>query len=154
MKIRILSVGSKSPAWVQAGFAEYAKRIPREFSLTLEEVAAPKHHDKSSRFVQQEGEKMLAKIPTTDWVVALEEGGRQVTSVQLSDKLDEWRMQGNNVVFLVGGSDGLSDAVLARANERMSLSSLTFPHYLVRVILAEALYRAWSISSGHPYHRA
>ena len=84
----------------------------------------------------------------------LEEGGRAVSSAQLAAKMDNWRMQGHNVVFLVGGSDGLADNVLARANERMSLSALTFPHYMVRVLLAEALYRAWSICSGHPYHRA
>jgi len=97
---------------------------------------------------------MLAQISASEWVVALEEGGRAVTSVQLAQRLDAWRLQAQNVTFLVGGSDGLSEAVVARANERMSLSSLTFPHYVVRVILAEALYRAWSISSGHPYHRA
>lgn len=153
MKIRILSVGNKSPAWVQSGYAEYAKRMPPDLPLSLVEIPAPKHHTDPAKFVQQEGAKMMVQLQSSEWVVALEEGGKTVTSTELAKKLDDWRMQGQNVTFLVGGSDGLSDSVLNRANERMSLSSLTFPHYFVRVILAEALYRAWSISTGHPYHR-
>ena len=153
MKIRILSVGSKSPAWVQSGYTEYAKRMPPDLPMSLVEIPAPKHHSDPTKFVQQEGAKMMAQLPSSEWVVALEEGGKSVTSKELAKKLDHWRMQGENVTFLVGGSDGLSNSALSRANERMSLSSLTFPHYVVRVILAEALYRAWSISTGHPYHR-
>jgi 23S rRNA (pseudouridine1915-N3)-methyltransferase len=154
MKLRILSVGNKAPAWVQKGFDEYAKRLPRDMPLTLVELAAPKHHGDAQKFVAAEGQKMAAQLDASDWVVALDESGKAVSSMQLAAKMDQWRMQGQNVSFLVGGSDGLADSVLNRANERMSLSALTFPHYVVRVILAEALYRAWSICSGHPYHRA
>ncbi len=154
MKFRLLSVGVKSPAWVREGFAEYAKRMPREMPLELVEITAPKHHGDVAQFVQAEGAKMTAQLSDDDWVVALTESGRPVSSVQLADKMEQWRMAGRNVAFLIGGSDGLSKAALKRADELMSLSSLTFPHYLVRVVAAEALYRAWSIGAGHPYHRA
>lgn len=154
MKLTIVAVGNKSPTWVKTGYDEYAKRFPRELPLELMEIPAPRHHRDPSRFKLLEGEKMLGCLSPDDWVVALEENGRAVTSAQLAEKLSGWQMNGQNVVFLVGGSDGLADIVLNRANERMSLSSLTFPHYVVRVILAEALYRARSIGIGHPYHRA
>jgi 23S rRNA (pseudouridine1915-N3)-methyltransferase len=154
MKLRVLAVGTKPPAWIRSGFDEYAKRLPPETPLELIEIAAPKHRGSADKFVQLEGAKMTAQINQGDWVVALEENGRQVSSAQLAKKLEEWRMQGCDVTFLIGGSDGLSEAARQRANERMSLSALTLPHYLVRVIVAEALYRAWSISAGHPYHRA
>ena len=154
MKLRILSVGNKAPGWVQTGFDEYAKRLPRDMPLILTELPAPKHHGDAQKFVQIEGEKMAAQLDAGEWVIALEDSGKAVNSTQLAAKMDKWRMQGQDVTFLVGGSDGLADNVLNRANERLSLSALTFPHYVVRVILAEALYRAWSICSGHPYHRA
>lgn len=154
MKLRIVAVGTKSPAWVQTGYSEYAKRLPPELKMQLVEVSAPKHQGDPAKFRHTEGEKMLTNIQPADWVVALEEGGKNLSSVELAKHLDAWRMQGQDVIFVVGGSDGLSDAVLQRANMRMSLSALTFPHYMVRVILAETLYRAWSISAGHPYHRA
>ena len=136
------------------GFDEYARRMPRDMSLDVIEIPAPKHHGERGRFKQEEGRKMAGKLRETDWVVALDENGSMVTSTELAAKIDRWRGQGRNVAFLIGGSDGLSESMLARADERLSLSALTLPHYVVRVILAEALYRAWSISAGHPYHRA
>jgi 23S rRNA (pseudouridine1915-N3)-methyltransferase len=154
MKLTIVAVGNKAPSWVKTGYSEYAKRLPRELSLDLIEIPAPRHHNDPAKFVQLEGAKMTSHLSAGDWVVALEEGGRPCTSSALAQKISNWQMAGQNVTFLVGGSDGLADIALNRANERMSLSSLTFPHYVVRVILAEALYRAWSISAGHPYHRA
>ena len=154
MKLRIVSVGTKAPAWVQAGLAEYTKRMPKEMLVELVEIPAPKHGGDKSKHLQTEAAKMMAVIGNDDWVVALDEKGKQVSSLQLAGKLDQWRMGGTNVVFLVGGADGLGEAVKGRANETLSLSELTLPHYLVRVVLAEALYRAWSITVGHPYHRA
>lgn len=154
MKLRLLSVGTKSPAWVRDGFDEYARRMPKEMPLELVEIGAPKHRGNAEKFVQAEGAKMAAQIHANDWVVALAENGRQVSSVQLAEKIDGWRMMGRDVTFLVGGSDGLDEGVLNRADEHLSLSALTLPHYMVRVIVAEALYRAWSIGAGHPYHRA
>ena len=97
--------------------------------------------------------RMIAQLHRGERVIAMEDAGVTLSSAQLAAKMDNWRMQGENVVFLVGGSDGLSAAARDRADERLSLSALTFPHYMVRVILAEALYRAWSIGAGHPYHR-
>ena len=154
MKLRLLSVGTRAPAWVRDAFDEYARRLPPDMPLELIEIAAPKHQGDKARFIQAEDDKMSAQIASGDWVVALDEGGRQVSSVQLADKLESWRMDGRNVTILIGGSDGLGSKVRQRANEQISLSALTFPHYMVRVLVAEALYRAWSISSGHPYHRA
>jgi len=153
MRLRILSVGTKPPAWVRDGFTAYARRLPPEMPLQLVEIPAPKHRGDTQAFVNDEGARMLAQIDPQDRVIALEDSGVTVSSAQLAAKMDNWRMQGQNVVFLVGGSDGLSAAVRDRAEERLSLSALTFPHYMVRVVLAEALYRAWSICVGHPYHR-
>jgi len=146
-------VGNKAPAWVQVGFAEYAKRMPPDLALELIEIAPPKHRGDVKKFVQIEAEKIQKQLRRGDWVIALDERGRDVSSRELATKLDQWKMLGQRVVFLIGGSDGLAPELLKRANESLSLSNLTFPHYAVRVILGEALYRAWSISSGHPYHR-
>lgn len=153
MKIKIVSVGSRAPEWVRAGYEEYARRLPRELSLSLIEIPAPKHRPDAARHIRQEGDKMLAQIRPDDLVIALDERGRAVSSEELAKKMDNWRLDGRPVAFCVGGADGLAPAVRQRADETLSLSALTFPHYLVRVILAEAVYRAWSISAGHPYHR-
>ncbi len=153
MKLRIVSVGTKAPAWVRTGFAEYTKRMPNEMPVELVEIPAPKHGGDKAKHMQSEAAKMLAAIGSDDWVVALDEKGKRISSVQLAGKLDQWRMDSTNVVFLVGGADGLGKDVRRRANETVSLSELTLPHYMVRVILAEALYRAWTIHVGHPYHR-
>ncbi|MEZ7818802.1 MAG: 23S rRNA (pseudouridine1915-N3)-methyltransferase [Candidatus Azotimanducaceae bacterium] len=153
MKIRILSIGNKCPGWIKTGFDEYAKRMPREMPLTLLEMQAPRHHTDPAKYQQAEAQKLLAQISKNDWVIALDEHGASCTSVALAAGLKEWQMAGRDVAFLVGGADGLAKDVLSRADQKMSLSNLTFPHYMVRVILAEAVYRAWSISTGHPYHR-
>lgn len=153
MKFRIVAVGNKPPAWVQEGFDAYARRMPGEMSIQLVQIPPPKHHADPAKFVRAEGDKMLAQIDNSDWVIALDETGKSVTSQRLAARFEDWRQLGQNVVFLIGGSDGLAPAVHQRANETMSLSALTLPHYMVRVVLAEALYRGWSIFSGHPYHR-
>ena len=153
MKFRIVAVGNKSPTWVQEGFVTYARRMPPEMSLELVEIPPPKHHSDPSKFVRSEGDKMLAQVDNSEWVIALDERGKSVTSQRLAARFEDWRQTGQNVAFLIGGSDGLAPAVHQRANEMMSLSALTLPHYMVRVVLAEALYRGWSIFSGHPYHR-
>ena len=139
---------------MQSGYAEYAKRLSRGVRLSLEEISAPRHHSDHAKIKAQEAEKILARIGNDDWVVALDEHGQQASSVLLAQRLKSWQMQRSGVVLVVGGADGLGDSVLARANECISLSKLTLPHYLVRVVLAEALYRADSINGGHPYHRA
>ena len=153
MKIRILSIGNKCPGWIKTGFDEYAKRMPRELPLTWSEMQAPGHHSDPTKYQQAEAEKLLAQVNKNDWVIALDEHGKSITSVELASDLKDWQMQGKDIALLIGGADGLAQEVLSRANQKISLSNLTFPHYMVRVILAEALYRAWSIGAGHPYHR-
>jgi 23S rRNA (pseudouridine1915-N3)-methyltransferase len=143
------------PGWVGEGYAEYAKRMPRECELRLKEIALGprgKHFD-IARAIAEEGEKMQAAIPAGDRVVALDLSGKEWSTPQLSEALARWLAGGRDVSLLVGGPDGLAPPCLARADERWRLSALTFPHPLVRVILAEQLYRAWSLLHNHPYHR-
>lgn len=162
MKLRLIAVGTRPPEWVKEGFAEYARRMPREMPLELIELP-PAIRSKGSmrhpgggaaRQVREaEGERLLAQLKDTDWVVALDERGKTWSTLELAQKLDNWRMQGRDVTFLIGGAEGLADACRARANDILSLSAMTLPHALVRVLLAEQLYRAWTVVSGHPYHR-
>lgn len=159
MRIRLLSVGRRMPAWVDQGFAEYAKRLPRDCALELIEIE-PANRGRSrlseadiGRLRDIEGERLLKALPAQDQVIALDVGGRSWSTEQLAEQLEHWRAAGRDLSLLVGGPDGLSAACLARAEQRWSLSSLTYPHPLVRVILAEQLYRAWSLTQGHPYHR-
>ena len=153
MKLQVLSVGNRCPGWIRQGFDEYAKRMPQEMPLSLSEIAAPKHRQDISKINELEAKKILHKIQPTDWVVALDEKGRHLSSSALAGELERWRELGKDVVFVIGGANGLASEVLERANQQLSLSALTFPHYVVRLLIAEALYRAWSISIGHPYHR-
>ena len=154
MQVRILTIGNKSPAWVQAGYEDYSRRLKGGIRVTLQEIPAPKHHADQTKIKNLEAEKLLARIADADWVVALDQRGRQASRAELAAHIQQWKMQGRNVVLVIGGADGLDQTVLDRANERLSLSKLTLPHYLVRVVVAEALYRAESINDGHPYHRA
>ena len=155
MKLRIVAVGQKPPDWVVAGFSDYARRLPRELALKLVEIpVAPRKQLPVERARRHEGERMLEQLSPRDWVVALDVGGVGFATEGLAQKLAAWQLQGRDVVFLIGGPDGLDPTCLERADERFSLSALTFPHGLVRVMLAEQLYRAWTLHSGHPYHRA
>ncbi|MDG2277157.1 MAG: 23S rRNA (pseudouridine(1915)-N(3))-methyltransferase RlmH [Pseudomonadales bacterium] len=154
MKLKILAVGAKAPKWVQAGFEAFAKRMPTSLKIELVEISPSKHARDPHRFISQEGVRILAKVKDQDWVVALDERGKAYNSEDLAQRIEAWQMQGSDVVFTIGGSDGLADDVKERANEMMALSALTLPHHLVKVLLAETLYRAWTISTGHPYHRA
>lgn len=155
VKLRLVAVGTRLPDWVTAGFDEYARRLPRTMPLQLFEVpAASRRNPSLARIRAEEAVKLLAQVGAADWVVALEVEGKTCSTEKLAEKLDRWRMQGSDVTFLVGGADGLAEDCLTRANETMSLSAFTFPHALVRVILAEQLYRAWTLLASHPYHRA
>ncbi len=150
-----MAVGTRIPEWIAEGYQEYARRMPRETMLELVEIpATPRKGQNADRLRQEEAGKMLAQIDPGEWVIALDALGTACSTEQLAKKLESWRMQGSDVVLLVGGADGLGPACHARANEIMSLSKLTFPHALVRVIVAEQLYRAWTLLTGHPYHRA
>lgn len=155
MKIKLIAVGTRMPSWVNDGYNEYARRLPAEFSLELIEVALGQRGKNADidRIIKREGEQMLASVDSSDYVIALEVNGRDWSTEKLAKQAEVWQMAGRNVVLLVGGPDGLSDACRARADQQWSLSPLTLPHPLVRVLLAEQLYRAWSITRNHPYHR-
>lgn len=155
MKIKLIAVGTRMPSWVNDGYEEYSRRMPAEFSLELIEVALGQRGKNADidRIVKREGDQMLASVESSDYVVALEVNGRNWSTEKLAKQAEVWQMAGRNVVLLVGGPDGLSDACRARADQQWSLSPLTLPHPLVRVLLAEQLYRAWSITRNHPYHR-
>jgi 23S rRNA (pseudouridine1915-N3)-methyltransferase len=156
MQIHLLAVGEKMPHWVREGFDEFARRLPPECALRLVEIA-PGRRGKGAdlaRAIRQEGERMLAALPKGARVVALEVEGRAWRTEQLAERLAGWLAGGQDLALLVGGPEGLAPACRARADERWSLSPLTLPHMLVRILIAEQLYRAWSILQGHPYHRA
>ncbi len=155
MDIHLISVGTRMPKWVDDGYQEYARRMPRECGLKLVEIAAGfrgKNAD-LQRAVRGEGERMLKAIPRGAHVVALDVQGRSWSTEQLSQQLGGWLGGGQDLALLVGGPEGLAPECLDAARQRWSLSPLTLPHPLVRVVVAEQLYRAWSLLSNHPYHR-
>jgi 23S rRNA (pseudouridine1915-N3)-methyltransferase len=156
MRISVIAVGTRMPAWVEQGIAEYTKRLPRELQLVWREVPlARRGKDVPVASVcAAEGEQMLKAVPAGERVVALDVQGKRVSTEELARQLAAWQMSGDNYNLLIGGPDGLSPACLARADMCWSLSDLTLPHPLVRVLLAEQLYRAWTITVNHPYHRA
>jgi len=156
MRIHLIAVGTRMPSWVTEGYSDYARRLPRECALQLHEIP-PARRRKSltvEQACQEEGRLMLAAIPHDVHVIALEVSGRGWSTEQLATQLHGWLGSGRDVALLVGGPDGLAPECLARAAQAWSLSPLTFPHALVRVLVAEQLYRAWTINSGHPYHRS
>ncbi len=155
MKIKLIAVGQKMPDWVTKAYQTYAQRLPKDCCLELIEVAAAKRSKNrlAEQWCEQEGESILKVIAKNDWVVALDVTGASWSTETLAKQLENWQIKGCNIALMVGGPDGLSKACLQRANQRWSLSSLTFPHPLVRVVLAEAIYRAWTITVNHPYHR-
>ncbi len=156
MKIYLLAVGTKMPAWVTQGFEEYAMRMPAKCSLHLKEIAAEKRAKNSNlaSIKEKEASKLKSAIPAHCRVVALDVKGQCWSTEKLATRLQDWMMGGQDVALLVGGPDGLTHEILTLAQETWSLSKLTFPHPLVRVILAEQLYRAYTITENHPYHRA
>lgn len=155
MRLHLIAVGNRMPGWVEQGYAEYAKRLPADCALQLHEIAPGKRTKGADleRARREEGDKMLAALPKGAYVVALEVGGKDWSTEDLAQRLAEWRQLGRDVALLVGGPEGLADSCRARADVQWSLSRLTLPHPLVRIVLAEQIYRAWSITQGHPYHR-
>ena len=156
MRLLIVAVGLRQPAWAREAFDEFAKRMPADARLELVEVKAePRDSGKTAeQMMAAEAQRLRAALPKGARLVALDEQGQRQTSTQLAQRLHAWRQFGGDVAFAIGGPDGLHAPLKAAADETLRLSDLTLPHALARVLLAEALYRAWSIVSGHPYHRA
>ena len=156
MQLLIVAVGHKMPAWIEAGYNEYAKRMPPDCRLQLKEL---KPVDRSgSRTAETvmalEKSRIEEALPKNARLVVLDERGKDLTTMQLSQHLSQWRQDGGDVAFVIGGADGLDAELKKKADLSIRLSSLTLPHGMVRVLLAEQLYRAWSITQNHPYHRA
>lgn len=155
MKVRLVAIGERMPDWVQAGVAEYAKRLNDDIRLEVVEIAAGKRTKNSDlvRIREAEGERMLAALRADDRVIALDVRGKSLSTELLAAELRRTLPEGRDIALLVGGPEGLADCALARARERWSLSALTLPHPLVRILVAEQVYRGWSLLRGHPYHR-
>lgn len=143
------------PDWINIGFYEYAKRLPKNFQLNLHEITAIKRSKTANiqKIRTQEGSQLLAKAAPASLIIALDEHGKEFTTQELAQKLQQWHNEGQHLSLLIGGPDGLTQDVLTKAHLVWSLSKLTLPHPLVRVVVAEQIYRAWSIINKHPYHR-
>ncbi len=155
MRLLLASVGQKPPTWAEAAYDDFAKRFPPELRLELKAVKAePRTTGKTApQLMAAEAQRLEAAIPKGARRVVLDERGTRLTTVQLAERLRFWLGDGRDVALLVGGPDGLDPALKATADETLRLSDLTLPHAFVRVLLAEALYRAWSVTTNHPYHR-
>ncbi|WP_151636026.1 23S rRNA (pseudouridine(1915)-N(3))-methyltransferase RlmH [Noviherbaspirillum aerium] len=155
MQLVIAAVGHKMPGWIEDGFQEYAKRMPPECRIQLKEIKpVERSGSKTAETVMAlERAKIEAAIPKGARIIALDERGKDLTTMQLSQLLTQWQQDGRDVTFLIGGADGLDAGLKASADMLVRISSLTLPHGMVRVLLAEQLYRAWSITQNHPYHR-
>lgn len=155
MRLHLIAVGPRQPAWVSTAFLDYARRLPAECRLEVTELPlGPRSKEQDAgRALNAEAQRMERTIRPDDWVVALDERGQSWTSRVLAARLEAWMASGRDVALLMGGPDGLAPACKMRAHEQWSLSPLTLPHGLARVVMAEALYRAHSLLRGHPYHR-
>jgi 23S rRNA (pseudouridine1915-N3)-methyltransferase len=154
VRLLIVAVGQRQPAWAETAYEDFAKRFPPECRLELKAVKAePRGTKSAAALMAAEAQRLEAAIPKGARRIVLDERGDRVTSVQLADRLQRWMGEGRDAVLLIGGPDGLDPALKQTADESLRLSDLTLPHAFVRVLLAEALYRAWSVMAGHPYHR-
>lgn len=155
MRLIVAAVGQRQPAWAREAYADFAKRFPPDCRLELVEVKAePRSHGKTAaQMMAAEATRLTAATPPRARRIALDERGTRLTTPQLAERLRAWRDDGRDVVLWIGGPDGLDAALRGSADESLRLSDLTLQHALARVLLAEALYRAWSVLAGHPYHR-
>ncbi len=155
MKFYILAVGNKMPDWVKAGYIEYSQRMPKEAGLLLIEIKPEKRTGKiTAQLLQAENERIQAALPPGCHIVVLDETGKQAPTVKLAEMMTNWKESGRDIAFIIGGADGLHQDIKQMAHEKLALSAMTLPHGLARVLLAEQLYRAFSINCNHPYHRA
>jgi 23S rRNA (pseudouridine1915-N3)-methyltransferase len=155
MKLAIVAIGQRQPRWADDAIGDFIKRFPPEFSVSLRELKPePRDGRPPERIRSTESERLRAALPAGCLAVALDERGRDLTSAAFAEQLGRWRDRGESPAFLIGGPDGLSEELRRGAQLVLRLSSMTLPHALARLLLVEQLYRAWSILSGHPYHRA
>ncbi len=156
MEINLLAIGTRMQSWVYEGFETYKNRLPRHIDLQLTEIPAGTRTAQGNvaNAIEKEGEQQLRRLKPGGLVIALDETGKQWRSTELAEQLQTWLDDYSQVALMIGGPDGLSDACRQRAGQSWSLSHLTLPHGLVRVVLAEQIYRAWTILQGHPYHRS
>ena len=155
MKIRLLAVGQKMPTWVQQTFAEYNGRLPVKQQIELVEIA-PIHRSKSistDKARQMEAQSILDSVKNNEKIVLLDEKGKMISTRNLSESISQWQMNGDDIAIIIGGADGVDKSIKKQAHNTWSLSALTFPHPLVRVILMEQIYRSYSLLANHPYHR-
>jgi len=155
MVIHFITVGQKMPKWVQDGYAEYAKRLPKSCALNLIELPMAQRGKTGSadKYKAEEAKKILSAIPKGSQLIILDEHGQQVTTKGLADKLEEWLGSGQDIALVVGGPDGLEQSLIQQAKWKWGLSKLTMPHPMVRILVAEQIYRAYSVINNHPYHR-
>ncbi|MGB5258328.1 MAG: 23S rRNA (pseudouridine(1915)-N(3))-methyltransferase RlmH [Woeseiaceae bacterium] len=156
MHIRLLAVGDRQPTWVDEAFGNYTERYPREWKFRLDTIPTARRgkNEKTLQARAAEGEQILAKLAKTEQVVLLDERGTELSSASLAERLLDWQRNSRDLCFIIGGPDGVADTCRQRADFVWSLSRLTLPHGLARVLFAEQLYRAWSLQTGHPYHRS
>ncbi|MED6332836.1 MAG: 23S rRNA (pseudouridine(1915)-N(3))-methyltransferase RlmH [Pseudomonadota bacterium] len=155
MKVSLIAIGTKMPSWVQQGVEEYQKRIQSKLKFNLIEVPLARRSKSQSieQCIQKEGNELLKMVPPDSWVIALDVAGTSISTEQLARKLTTFMAEGQNISLLIGGPDGLDRSCLDKSKERWSFSALTLPHPLVRILVIEQLYRAFSMLNGHPYHR-
>lgn len=155
MRLRIVALGHRMPAWADAAVNDYAKRLPRDYDLSIVELKpAPRDRGRTvAQLLDDEAARITAAC-TGATTIALDERGAAWTSIELARRLGRWRSEGSDIAFVIGSADGLAESITTRAAARVSLSAMTLPHALVRVLLVEQLYRASTIEAGHPYHRA
>ena len=155
MKLFILAVGNKMPSWITEGFNEYAKRMPREAKIELIEIKPEARNSgkTAAQIMEAEAQRIRSALPAGVFCIALDEHGATFTTKQLAQQMQDWMQQGRDIAFIIGGADGLHASVKQQAQQLMALSTFTLPHGMVRVVLAEQLYRAHSLLHNHPYHR-
>lgn len=154
MKFTILAIGHKMPAWIEQGVLEYTKRLPREAQMVFIELKPDKRsHRTAEQVMETERDRILSALPLHNKIIALDERGQVWRTVELAQQMGLWQREGQDIAFIIGGADGLHPDIKAQAHQLLQLSALTLPHGLVRIVLAEQLYRAWSINQNHPYHR-
>lgn len=155
MKIKIITVSKRIPDWISKGYNEYIKRLPKEIDINLVEISPESRKNTPSidQILRKEAKKILTAIPEDNYVIALDENGKQFNSSILASYLAQWLVDAQDICFIIGGADGLDDSLKKSAHALWSLSPMTLPHAFVRLIVAEQIYRAWSINNNHPYHR-